>query len=50
MDVPSRFFPITELFENAFREGKTIGSFMIDDEWTDVCAVDQFRRANGIEA
>ena len=50
MDVPSRFFPITELFENAFREGKTIGSFMIDDEWTDVGAVDEFRRVNGIEA
>ena len=48
-DVPNRFFPITELFEKAFTEGKTIGSFLIEDEWTDVGRIGEFRKANGLE-
>ncbi len=48
-DVPNRFFPVTELFEKAFKEGKTIGSFLIEGEWADVGRIGEFRRANGFE-
>ncbi len=34
--VPERFFPITELFDEALRLGDSIGAFEIVDDWIDV--------------
>lgn len=45
--VPRKFFPITELFEDAVRRGEPIGAFEILDEWIDVGQRDQLQQARG---
>ncbi len=45
--VPRRFFPITELFDEAVRQGDRIGAFEIVDEWIDVGQRDQLKQARG---
>jgi NDP-sugar pyrophosphorylase family protein len=34
--IPRKFFPIIELFGSAISDGQPCGSFLIEDEWTDV--------------
>jgi len=47
-DVPRRFFPMTELFEHAFKQRKTLKSFLIEDDWVDVGHVGEYQKANGL--
>lgn len=48
--VPSRFFPITELFNNALENGLPCGVFEIEDEWSDVGQPRDYLAANGQDA
>jgi dTDP-glucose pyrophosphorylase len=45
--VPRKFFPITELFDEAVRRGDRIGAFEIVDEWIDVGQREQLKQARG---
>lgn len=45
--VPRRHFPITELFEEALRQGDPVGAFEIADEWIDVGQREQLKQARG---
>lgn len=45
--VPKKFFPITELFEEALRLGDKIGAFEIVDDWIDVGQREQLKQARG---
>lgn len=45
--VPRRFFPITELFETALREGAAVGAFEIVEDWIDVGHREQLKEARG---
>jgi len=45
--VPRKFFPITELFDEAVRQGDRIGAFEIVDEWIDVGQREQLKQARG---
>ena len=45
--IPKRFFPITDLFELALAKEKLCGSFLIEDEWTDVGRIDDLNHAKG---
>lgn len=43
--VPRRFFPITELFDEAVRSGAPIGAFEIVDDWIDVGQREHLKQA-----
>ncbi len=43
--VPRRFFPITELFEDALGRGEPIGAYEIEEDWIDVGQHEQLQRA-----
>lgn len=45
--IPKGFFPITDLFELALAKEKLCGSFLIEDEWTDVGRIDDLNHAKG---
>lgn len=45
--VPKRFFPITELFDEAVRLGDNVGAFEIVDDWIDVGQREQLKQAQG---
>jgi NDP-sugar pyrophosphorylase family protein len=45
--IPRRFFPITELFESALADEQPCGSFLIEDEWTDVGRMGDLQQAQG---
>ncbi len=45
--VPQRFYPITELFDEALRQGERVGAFEIVDDWIDVGQRDQLKQARG---
>ena len=45
--IPRKFFPITELFESAISDGQPCGSFLIEDEWTDVGRMGDLQQAQG---
>jgi len=45
--VPEKFFPITELFDEAVRLGDSIGAFEIVDDWIDVGQREQLKQAQG---
>ncbi len=45
--VPEKFFPITELFDEAVRLGDNIGAFEIVDDWIDVGQREQLKQARG---
>lgn len=45
--VPRKFFPITELFDEAVRRQDRIGAFEIIDEWIDVGQREQLKQARG---
>jgi dTDP-glucose pyrophosphorylase len=45
--IPKGFFPITDLFELALAKEKRCGSFLIEDEWTDVGRIDDLNHAKG---
>ncbi|MES2594367.1 MAG: nucleotidyltransferase family protein [Verrucomicrobiota bacterium] len=45
--VPRRFFPITELFDEAVRQSDRVGAFEIVDEWIDVGQREQLKQARG---
>ena len=46
--IPKEFFPITDLFELALANEKLCGSFLIEDEWTDVGTPNHLKEASGI--
>ena len=46
-DIPSGLFPITELFENALGTGRSIGAFVIEDDWKDIGLPDELKLAQG---
>lgn len=47
--VPAQtFYPITTLFENALRQGRACGAYLIEEEWLDVGHPNQLRKANGL--
>lgn len=46
--VPKRFFPITELFEECMSQDKPVGAFVINDEWIDVGEPQELKRAQGV--
>jgi NDP-sugar pyrophosphorylase family protein len=45
--VPEKFFPITELFDEAIRLGDKVGAFEIVDDWIDVGQREQLKQAQG---
>jgi dTDP-glucose pyrophosphorylase len=45
--VPEKFFPITELFDEAVRLGDKVGAFEIVDDWIDVGQREQLKQAQG---
>jgi dTDP-glucose pyrophosphorylase/predicted transcriptional regulator len=45
--IPKSFFPITELFESALASALPCGSFLIEDEWTDVGRIGDLNQAQG---
>ncbi|MBN2703870.1 MAG: nucleotidyltransferase family protein [Pontiellaceae bacterium] len=45
--IPRKFYPITDLFSSALREGRRIGAFDLDCDWIDVGQHDQLRQARG---
>jgi len=45
--IPQRFFAITDLFEKAIAEGLLCGSYLIEDEWTDVGQMGDLKEAQG---
>ena len=45
--IPPRFFPITDLFQSAVTDGLACGSFLIEDEWTDVGQMGDLKQAQG---
>ena len=45
--IPKKFFPITELFESALVDEQPCGSFLIEDEWTDVGRMGDLQQAQG---
>ncbi len=45
--VPRKFFPVTELFDEAVRNGDAIGAFEIIDDWIDVGQREQLKQARG---
>ncbi len=45
--IPRKFYPITDLFGAALREGRKIGAFDLDCDWVDVGQHDQLRTARG---
>lgn len=48
-EVPhNTFYPITTIFENAIKEEKICGSWVIDSEWMDIGIPKQLQKANGI--
>jgi len=46
-EIPTRFFPVTELFESAVTNGRPCGSYLIEDEWTDVGQMGDLKQAQG---
>jgi len=46
-NIPKRFFPITEFFDTAIDKGRTCGSYVIEDDWTDVGRMDDLNEAQG---
>jgi len=46
-DIPRRFFPITQLFEDALAKNKICGCYPIKDEWADVGQIHDLRKAQG---
>ena len=46
--IPRSFFPITELFESSIASGRACGSFLIEDEWTDVGRIGDLNNARGL--
>ncbi|MFN0080370.1 MAG: nucleotidyltransferase family protein [Prosthecobacter sp.] len=45
--VPEKYFPITELFDEAVRLGDKVGAFEIVDDWIDVGQHEQLKLARG---
>jgi dTDP-glucose pyrophosphorylase/predicted transcriptional regulator len=45
--IPKSFFPITELFESALADLRPCGSFLIEDDWTDVGRIGDLNKAKG---
>jgi dTDP-glucose pyrophosphorylase len=45
--VPEKFFPITELFDEAIHLGDKVGAFEIMDDWIDVGQREQLKQAQG---
>ena len=45
--VPQKFFPITDLFDEALRLGDSVGAFEIVDDWIDVGQREQLKQARG---
>jgi len=45
--IPRKFFPITDLFESALVDEQPCGSFLIEDEWTDVGRMGDLQQAQG---
>ena len=45
--VSKKFYPITELFTSALKDGYRIGAFDLDCDWIDVGQHDQLRQARG---
>ena len=47
--VPAQtFYPITSLFEDALRQKRACGAYLIEEEWLDVGHPTQLHRANGL--
>lgn len=46
-DVPKRFFPVTELFQQGLRSGKNIQSYEVEGDWIDVGQREQLEKARG---
>jgi len=46
-DIPQRFFPITQLFEDALAKNKVCGCYPIRDEWADVGQIHDLKKAQG---
>lgn len=48
--VPRRFFPITDLFEDCLKRGEEVGAFYVEEDWIDVGQHEQLKQAReGIE-
>ena len=45
--IPNAFYPITELFASLLEEELPCGSFLIEEEWTDVGRVGDLNEAQG---
>lgn len=45
--VPSKFFPITDLFQTLLDRGDKVGSYEITTDWTDVGQHNDLRKARG---
>ncbi len=45
--IPKEFYPITDLFASALKDGKKIGAFDLDCDWVDVGQHDQLKLARG---
>lgn len=43
-----RFFPITDLFETALKNGIKCGCFQVEDEWIDIGMMSELGRARGL--
>lgn len=45
---PNTYFPITNLFETALKDGGRCGCYLIEDEWLDIGQPAELRRARGL--
>lgn len=46
-EIPSQFFPITQLFEQAIVQDRSCGCYSIEEEWADVGRIDDLKKVKG---